>query len=84
MPEFSLQFSYFLLLFLISGNKKNSRKKNKSFWPWSACVAQPTWPFGLLRRAAARPGCNLGLGRASGSAAARPLPPAEILAVEPI
>jgi hypothetical protein len=82
MPEFSLQFSYFLLLFLISGKK--IQKKNKPFWPWSACVAQPTWPFGLLRRAAARAGRNLGLGRASGSAAARPLPPAEILAVEPI
>jgi hypothetical protein len=43
------------------------------FRPWSAYVAQSTWPFGLLRRAAARPGRNLGLGRASGSATASPL-----------
>jgi ABC-type multidrug transport system permease subunit len=73
---FLIFFTIFLIFFywfwFLEIEKQIPGKKFEPFRPWSTCVAQPTWPFGLLRRAAARPGRNLGLGRASGSAAARP------------
>lgn len=35
----------------------------RPFVPWSSCVAQPTWPFGLSKGVLACLGRNLGMGR---------------------